>query len=122
MMKIGDFGLAKLFDSSNESLSQTTAGVKGTLNYLSPEIVDKFLANQKIQYTKETDIWSFGCIMCEMITLKRTFDIKINDFKPLIEFKNADTINKDVGDALRAEKYERIDKITSLIEKLDLYS
>jgi serine/threonine protein kinase len=40
----------------------------GTDYYMSPEIVN----NE--QYTSKTDIWSFGCVVYEMIMLKKPFD------------------------------------------------
>ena len=42
----------------------------GTPFYISPEIC----MNKK--YDKKTDIWSLGCILYELITMRRPFDAK----------------------------------------------
>jgi serine/threonine protein kinase len=69
--KIADFGLAKLAESSEASLSQmptadrieTTAGmVMGTVSYMSPEQA----SGRKVDY--RSDQFSFGSILYEMLT------------------------------------------------------
>lgn len=64
MVKLGDFGIAKLLD-------HTTAFAKtsiGTPFYLSPEICEGK------QYNAKSDIWSLGCVLYELCTLKKPFD------------------------------------------------
>ncbi|KAG2393152.1 hypothetical protein C9374_009729 [Naegleria lovaniensis] len=56
---LGDFGLAKNIPKSHGLFSQV-----GTMNYWSPEIVNND------EYGSETDIWSLGCVMYELMTLK----------------------------------------------------
>ncbi len=53
------------------------------LNYLSPELVRQEL------YTENTDIWSFGCIIYEMLTLKKPFDGE-NSFQILNSILNTE--------------------------------
>jgi serine/threonine protein kinase len=77
-VKVLDFGLAKFdeFGSSSDfsnsptlSFAATQAGViLGTAAYMSPE-------QAKARPTdKRTDVWSFGCVLYEMLTGKRAFD------------------------------------------------
>eukprot|EP00954_Amorphochlora_amoebiformis_P015319 1201415-Amorphochlora_amoeboformis.AAC.2 len=61
--KIGDFGISKVLNSETE-MAQT---VIGTPYYLSPEICEGR------PYSKSSDIWSLGCILYEMVTLRRAF-------------------------------------------------
>ena len=48
----------------------------GTPYYLSPEIC------QEKPYNQKSDIWSLGCILYEMVTLKHAFDS--NSMKGLV--------------------------------------
>ncbi|KAF0980661.1 hypothetical protein FDP41_013144 [Naegleria fowleri] len=56
---LGDFGLAKNIPKSHGLFSQV-----GTMKYWSPEVVNND------EYGSETDIWSLGCVMYELMTLK----------------------------------------------------
>src|SRR5262249_55076423 len=78
-VKVLDFGLAKMLEStaapSSLSMSPTLsvhatfAGViLGTAAYMSPEQARGKLVDRR------TDIWSFGCVLFEMLTGKRAFD------------------------------------------------
>jgi Tol biopolymer transport system component/tRNA A-37 threonylcarbamoyl transferase component Bud32 len=79
VVKVLDFGLAKTagleFDSPSEidvavtvTQSATQAGViLGTAAYMSPEQARGRLVD------KRTDIWSFGCVLYEMLTGRRAF-------------------------------------------------
>ncbi|XP_057299933.1 serine/threonine-protein kinase Nek8-like isoform X2 [Hydractinia symbiolongicarpus] len=60
--KICDFGISKFLTKTN---AMTTVG---TAHYMSPEVVEGKL------YNKTSDIWSLGCILYELIALKRAFD------------------------------------------------
>uniref|UniRef100_A0A8C6HW94 non-specific serine/threonine protein kinase n=1 Tax=Mus spicilegus TaxID=10103 RepID=A0A8C6HW94_MUSSI len=62
--KLGDFGTARTLNDSME-LAQTCAG---TPYYLSPEIC------QNRPYNNKTDIWSLGCVLYELCTLKHPFE------------------------------------------------
>ncbi len=60
-IKIGDFGTSIIaFDKTSTKL--------GTLEYMSPE-----MRNGK-GHSFKTDVWSAGCVLYELITLKRYFD------------------------------------------------
>nr|XP_045233109.1 serine/threonine-protein kinase Nek5 isoform X3 [Macaca fascicularis] len=58
--KLGDFGIARVLNNSME-LARTCIG---TPYYLSPEIC------QNKPYNNKTDIWSLGCVLYELCTLK----------------------------------------------------
>ena len=71
--KVLDFGLAKLVahdsdDSESATVTGTHAGlILGTPRYMSPEQARGHAVD------KRTDIWSFGCVLYEMLTGRRTF-------------------------------------------------
>ncbi|XP_046329460.2 serine/threonine-protein kinase Nek1-like isoform X2 [Haliotis rufescens] len=63
-IQIGDFGIAKVLNSTVE-LARTCIG---TPYYLSPEIVENK------PYNNKSDIWSLGCVLYELTTLKHAFE------------------------------------------------
>jgi len=63
-VKLGDFGIARVLENSFQ-LCQTQIG---TPYYLSPEICEGK------PYNSKTDIWSLGCILYELCTLKHAFN------------------------------------------------
>ena len=60
IMKLGDFGIAKVLEKT-DSFAQT---VTGTPYYMAPEICSSQ------PYTFKSDIWSLGCVLYELCTLK----------------------------------------------------
>ncbi|KAB1200348.1 L-type lectin-domain containing receptor kinase IX.1 [Morella rubra] len=58
-VKLGDFGLAKLMD---HELSPGTSGLAGTFGYLAPECAITG------RYSKESDVFSFGVVVLEIVT------------------------------------------------------
>ena len=60
VFKLGDFGIARVLNATQE-LAKTACG---TPYYMSPEICDNRPYNDK------SDVWSMGCLLYEMITLK----------------------------------------------------
>ncbi|PSN34254.1 Serine/threonine-protein kinase Nek8 [Blattella germanica] len=63
VVKIADFGISKIQEG------KTQAGtIVGTPCYLSPELCEG------LPYNRSSDIWALGCILYEMMTLKRAFD------------------------------------------------
>jgi serine/threonine protein kinase len=66
-VKIGDMGLAR----DTTSLTKKGNTICGTLNYMSPQLVREEF------YTNKTDVWSFGCVVYELITLEKAFDGKV---------------------------------------------
>jgi serine/threonine protein kinase/Tol biopolymer transport system component len=79
VVKVLDFGLAKLETSSSESADGVTAAptitvddtreglIVGTAAYMSPEQA----RGQAVD--KRTDIWAFGCVLYEMLTGRSAF-------------------------------------------------
>eukprot|EP00801_Mesodinium_rubrum_P000640 Mrub_00640.p1 GENE.Mrub_00640~~Mrub_00640.p1 ORF type:complete len:668 (-),score=115.52 Mrub_00640:5-2008(-) len=71
-VKMGDFGIARVLQHTYDC-AQTAIG---TPYYLSPEIC------QEQPYNQKSDVWSLGCILYEMVTLKHAFDA--NSMKGLV--------------------------------------
>jgi NIMA (never in mitosis gene a)-related kinase len=65
-IKLGDLGIAR----NLQSLTNTSV-FKGTIPYMSPEVI-----NEEEGVDSKTDIWSFGCVLYEMITLEVLFNEK----------------------------------------------
>ncbi|KAI7808250.1 hypothetical protein IRJ41_000458 [Triplophysa rosa] len=63
-VKLGDFGIARTLNSTME-LARTCVG---TPYYLSPEICENH------PYNNKTDIWSLGCVLYELCTLRHPFE------------------------------------------------
>lgn len=66
LVKLGDFGISKVLNSDTD-FAKTAIG---TPFYLSPEICEGK------KYNKKSDIWSLGCILYELCTLKHAFNGK----------------------------------------------
>ncbi|XP_061478356.1 serine/threonine-protein kinase Nek5 isoform X2 [Rhineura floridana] len=62
--KLGDFGIARMLSNTME-FARTCVG---TPYYLSPEICENR------PYNNKTDIWSLGCVLYELCTLKHPFE------------------------------------------------
>jgi len=71
-VKIGDFGLARIFQSPLRPLIDN--GVVVTIWYRAPEL----LLGSK-HYTRAVDIWAIGCIFAELLTTKPLFPGKEKD-------------------------------------------
>ena len=74
VVKITDFGLARIFKEPARPLSSIDKGLVVTLWYRSPEL----LLHAK-HFTPAIDVWSVGCIFAETIGAKVLF--KGNEFK-----------------------------------------
>jgi len=85
VVKVTDFGLAKTFLDSSRDIPVTTqalgpfstisisksGGIIGTLPYMSPE---QCRGEKDLDY--KSDIYSFGCVLYEMVTRRLIFDVK----------------------------------------------
>ena len=61
-VKIGDLNVSRVFTTNLMNFTQT-----GTPSYASPEVWNNEM------YTLQSDIWSLGCILYELLTLKLPF-------------------------------------------------
>ncbi|KAI8488760.1 Serine/threonine-protein kinase Nek9 [Branchiostoma belcheri] len=64
LVKLGDFGISKVL----ENTSKMAESYVGTPYYMSPELI------KGERYSFKSDIWAVGCVLYELLTLKRTFD------------------------------------------------
>ena len=88
VVKLGDFGISKELSAS---INFTTTGL-GTPYYISPEIC------KGEKYNHKSDIWAFGCLIYEMLTLKRPFNYNnINTLMYNIMNTPPPSINSDNG-------------------------
>eukprot|EP00929_Paragymnodinium_shiwhaense_P100938 TRINITY_DN63642_c0_g1_i1.p1 TRINITY_DN63642_c0_g1~~TRINITY_DN63642_c0_g1_i1.p1 ORF type:complete len:994 (+),score=152.25 TRINITY_DN63642_c0_g1_i1:125-3106(+) len=62
--KLGDFGIAKIFEQNEQSQAKTTIG---TPSYLAPEVCDNR------PYGGKADIWSMGVVLYELLALRQPF-------------------------------------------------
>lgn len=62
-VKLGDFGISRVLQSTYDCAST----VIGTPYYLSPEMC------QEKPYNQKSDIWSLGCLLYEMMSLRHAF-------------------------------------------------
>ncbi|KAL9688400.1 hypothetical protein QQ045_032821 [Rhodiola kirilowii] len=63
--KLGDFGLAKLYEHGE---NPATTHVVGTVGYIAPELVHNGRA------TTKSDVYSFGALACEVVSGRRPLD------------------------------------------------
>lgn len=67
VVKVLDFGLAKLLRDTSDDLDASHDGIAGTLGYLAPE---RALAES---YDGRADVYSLGCMFFEMLTGRMPF-------------------------------------------------
>ena len=121
VVKILDFGLAKL--SGQSRLTKTTSTL-GTLAYMSPEQT----RGEEVDY--RTDIWPLGVVLFEILTgklpFKGVYDSAImysilNDSPiPITQYRSdiPSSIEQMIGKALEKDKTQRYQTVQELIQDL----
>ncbi|GBG93426.1 hypothetical protein CBR_g69736 [Chara braunii] len=92
VVKIGDFGLARIFQAPLKNLSEN--GVVVTIWYRAPEL----LLGSK-HYTTAVDMWAVGCIFAELLTLK-----------PLFQGQE----DKNISNPLQADQLDKIFRVLGM--------
>ncbi|OII74393.1 sexual stage-specific protein kinase [Cryptosporidium ubiquitum] len=85
--KVGDFGIAIFIDSR---LGYSPFTDFGNVYYAAPEVL------RKEGFFKESDVWSFGMSMIEVITNSFVFDGFCPGLAMVVNAANIDTINKNL--------------------------
>uniref|UniRef100_A0A1I8HB75 Protein kinase domain-containing protein n=1 Tax=Macrostomum lignano TaxID=282301 RepID=A0A1I8HB75_9PLAT len=71
-IKLIDFGLSIKLEQSVSHMSASTQSPKGTLNFMAPELLGAG-ESDSVQYSRESDIWAFGCSVFQMASGARPF-------------------------------------------------
>ncbi|KAG2711457.1 hypothetical protein I3843_04G071600 [Carya illinoinensis] len=91
VVKIGDFGLARIYQAPLKPLSDN--GVVVTIWYRAPEL----LLGAK-HYTSAVDMWAVGCIFAELLTLKPLFQgVEVKGTPNPFQLDQLDKIFKVLG-------------------------
>ena len=69
LIKLGDFGISRILMGTNDMATTFT----GTPYYMSPEVL------KHDGYNSKSDIWSLGCVLFELCTLKHAFQGQVRD-------------------------------------------
>jgi len=132
IVKVLDFGLAKLLkpqatgmDATTRKVVKTNPGVvMGTVNYMSPEQA------RGLPVDARTDIWSLGCVLYEMVSGRVPFDrgtssdviAAILEREPLPLARYAPDVRTEVewivSKALRKDREERYQTAKELLTDL----
>uniref|UniRef100_A0A1I8I0U7 Protein kinase domain-containing protein n=1 Tax=Macrostomum lignano TaxID=282301 RepID=A0A1I8I0U7_9PLAT len=71
-IKLIDFGLSIKLKQSVSHMSASTQSPKGTLNFMAPELLGAG-ESDSVQYSRESDIWAFGCSVFQMASGAKLF-------------------------------------------------
>lgn len=67
IIKLADFGCAQKLEKSL-TFSKNDFNIVGSIPWMAPEVVNQ------TKYGKKSDIWSFGCVLIEMVTGKMPWE------------------------------------------------
>jgi len=98
-IKIGDFGQSRQIDSTIDTSSH-----EGTFQYMSPEV-----RARHSEYFFNTDCWSLGCVLYELITLKR--------FHREDRIETNDVIQREITDLKTLNLFEILLSKMLIVEK-----
>ncbi|KAJ3227109.1 hypothetical protein HK099_003328 [Clydaea vesicula] len=93
-VKISDYGVSKQTIDQDPYVSTDSVNKVGTFRYMAPEVV----CNRG--YSAKVDIWSFGCVMLEMITGQ----------KPWSEFRRQEEISRALLEKRRPSISNKLSK------------
>lgn len=100
-VKLGDFGISKILENKNDFANTEI----GTPFYLSPEIC------KGEKYNYKTDIWNIGCIVYELINLKRPFSsTAINELINQIIYNEPEPLSLEYSLELRNLTMQMLNK------------
>ena len=89
---IGDFGHSKTVHNHSKSL--TMGRNVGTPGYIAPELLyESGFDNHAMEIRCKIDVWSFGCVLYEIISLRKLFDIESDKIAKIESF---DTENIEI--------------------------
>ena len=128
LVKLGDFGISKILEDNTE-LAETHVG---TPYYMSPELV------RGEKYNDKSDIWACGCVLYELLSLKRVFDatnqlglicaILENDFEDVDDVYSKEMkailnwlLEKDLQKRATAEELLNTDSLKEIAIKFDKF-
>ena len=126
ILKLGDFGISKVLQG-NAKLAETHVG---TPYYMSPELI------KGEKYDDKSDIWACGCVLYELLSLKKVFDstnqlglmcaILENDFEKIDEIYSEEIQNiinslleKDMANRPTAKQVLEFDYIQKFAKEFD---
>ena len=109
LAKVLDFGTAKLKESEDQSLTKTGSSI-GTPTYMSPE------AAQGQKLTTTCDIYSFGCLMYELLTGERPF-VGNSSFETMYMHINEEA--PKLSQKIATESIEELEEIVRLCMEKD---
>ncbi|XP_072166539.1 serine/threonine-protein kinase Nek9-like [Diadema setosum] len=101
LVKLGDFGISKVMGSNTE-MAET---IVGTPFYMSPELV------KGQQYNAKNDIWAVGCVLYELLTLRRVFEAS-NQLKVVWGI-----VQKDIGEIDEKYSADMYSLVSELLSK-----
>ena len=93
-IKIGDFGISRVFDDESKSIASTHLG---TYKYMSPQVLNNSA------YTFKTDCWSIGCTLYELITLNIFYDSIHNE----LNISSMNILNQLLNMMLQVDEHKR---------------
>ncbi|PAA66964.1 hypothetical protein BOX15_Mlig008650g1 [Macrostomum lignano] len=88
-IKLIDFGLSIILKQSMSHISSSSQYPKGTLNFMAPELLGSG-GSDSLQYSRQSDIWAFGCSVYQMATGARPLGHTGNIFQMALILSQSD--------------------------------